>query len=282
MTNGSAVKVCVLLNGETLNRYAANALRRMVEETSAEVSLLVINSGTESVKNESEGGVSLRLKKGLKLWKKHGVWSIIIIKRTVFPPVYAENVHIDNIECFSDACRLRTEPISAEGLGNTLPNSIVEKISSKSDVVIRFGFGIIKGDVLTRPKFGVLSFHHGDIRKYRGRAGGFWAYINEDDTAGVTLQQLNESLDGGKIAVYKSVDITDADTFKEVRNRIHDVSKEMLANAIRKIENNEFKPEKPNELGDLYTERELRHIIKFFSKNTFGLIKSKFGTLKRH
>ena len=36
------------------------------------------------------------------------------------------------------------------------------------DVLIRFAYGIIRGDILDVPRHGVWSFHHGDIERYRG------------------------------------------------------------------------------------------------------------------
>ena len=69
----------------------------------------------------------------------------------------------------------------------------------KLDLIIRNEFNIIKGDILKIPKFGIWSFHHGDNDHYRGGPAGFWEVINREKTTGVTLQQLNNNLDGGLI-----------------------------------------------------------------------------------
>ena len=42
------------------------------------------------------------------------------------------------------------------------------------DFILRFGFNIIRGDILDVPKYGVWSFHHGDETKYRGSPPAFW------------------------------------------------------------------------------------------------------------
>jgi folate-dependent phosphoribosylglycinamide formyltransferase PurN len=276
MPNKDNVRVTVLLNGKLMYKYAAEALERMVEDTSADINLLVINSDRESAK-ENPWKLKLWIDKGIQIWKKHGIWSLIKFKRAFFPPDYAKKVHVDSMQCLSETHRVYTEPISTEGLGNELPDDVVEQISQSSEVVIRFGFGILKGDILTCTKYGVWSFHHADIRKYRGRAGGFWAYINDDDEAGVTLQQLDESLDGGKIAVYNSVDIAEINTMSELRMEIHEISKDMLKKSIKRIENGSFDPQYTNDLGEVYTERKLYDIIKYVRRELTGKFKNFIG-----
>ncbi|GAA3893254.1 hypothetical protein GCM10022276_10550 [Sphingomonas limnosediminicola] len=65
------------------------------------------------------------------------------------------------------------------------------------DVLLRFGFGILTGEILTLPKYGLWSFHHGDPEHYRGAPPGFWEIHNKEPVTGVVLQRLTEKLDGG-------------------------------------------------------------------------------------
>ena len=67
------------------------------------------------------------------------------------------------------------------------------------DFILRFGFNIIRGDVLTAARYGVWSFHHDDEVKYRGGPAGFWEIFNGDPVNGAILQQLTGKLDGGII-----------------------------------------------------------------------------------
>jgi len=71
--------------------------------------------------------------------------------------------------------------------------------SKKLDFLLRFGFNIIRGDILQAAKHGVWSFHHDDERKVRGGPPGFWEFMHRDEYNGVILQQLNEKLDKGFI-----------------------------------------------------------------------------------
>lgn len=65
------------------------------------------------------------------------------------------------------------------------------------DVIIRFGFNILRGEILTAAKHGVWSFHHADHHTIRGGPAGFWEYILGYHTTGAILQQLTEKLDEG-------------------------------------------------------------------------------------
>ena len=67
------------------------------------------------------------------------------------------------------------------------------------DVLLRYEFGIISGDILTLPKYGIWSFHHGDNDINRGGPAGFWEARNKEAYVGATLQKLSDSLDGGDI-----------------------------------------------------------------------------------
>ena len=67
------------------------------------------------------------------------------------------------------------------------------------DVLLRHGFNIIKGDVLSSAKFGIWSFHHADNRVFRGSPAGFWEVYCKAPLTGVTLQILNAELDGGAV-----------------------------------------------------------------------------------
>jgi hypothetical protein len=67
------------------------------------------------------------------------------------------------------------------------------------DFILRFGFNIIRGEILTAARHGVWSFHHDDELKYRGGPAGFWEIYQNDPVSGAILQQLTPKLDGGII-----------------------------------------------------------------------------------
>ncbi len=67
------------------------------------------------------------------------------------------------------------------------------------DFMIRFGFNIVRGDILSSARYGVWSFHHDDLDRYRGSPPGFWEVYFGDPLTGVTLQRLTDKLDSGVV-----------------------------------------------------------------------------------
>ena len=77
------------------------------------------------------------------------------------------------------------------------PSDIETLRDHRLDFILRFAFGIIKGEVLTLPRYGVWSFHHDDLDVYRGPPACFWPLYENDPIQGVTLQRLTEGIDNG-------------------------------------------------------------------------------------
>lgn len=81
--------------------------------------------------------------------------------------------------------------------------------SHQLDFILRFGFNIIRGDILDAAKHGIWSFHHDDEQKYRGGPPGFWEILKKDPVTGAILQRLTDKLDGGIIlrkGFFKTID----------------------------------------------------------------------------
>ncbi|MBI2825162.1 MAG: hypothetical protein HYX69_10790 [Planctomycetia bacterium] len=77
------------------------------------------------------------------------------------------------------------------------------------DVLVRLGFRILRGGILTAARSGVWSFHHGDPDLFRGGPAGAWEVFLGQPTTGSVLQVLNEELDGG-LVLYRSQSSTDS------------------------------------------------------------------------
>ena len=67
------------------------------------------------------------------------------------------------------------------------------------DFILRFGYGIIRGEILQSARYGVWSYHHDDEEKYRGGPPAFWEIYRNDPKTGAILQRLTDALDSGII-----------------------------------------------------------------------------------
>lgn len=96
------------------------------------------------------------------------------------------------------------EAIEVEPLGkkfvHRFPNNALENIRSRNlDVLLRFGFNILQGEILKSARYGVWSYHHGDNEFYRGGPAHFWELCEGSPLSGVILQVLTEDLDDGLV-----------------------------------------------------------------------------------
>jgi hypothetical protein len=137
-------------------------------------------------------------------------WQDVLFRlynRFVFRPDAKKLVDLSELLKGSDV--IQSTPIE-KGISNYLNEDTLNKIRDlKPHFILRFGFGILKGEVLDIPKHGVWSFHHGDEQYYRGAPPGFWEIYNQDVITGAILQRLTSKLDAGYIirkAYYKTVD----------------------------------------------------------------------------
>ena len=107
-----------------------------------------------------------------------------------------------------------------KGISTYFPDDDIVKIKSYDlDFILRFGFDIIRGEVLNSAKYGIWSFHHDDERVVRGGPPGFWEFMRKIPRNGVILQQLTDELDKGLILRRLQFDTT-LHSYKFHLNRI--------------------------------------------------------------
>jgi hypothetical protein len=263
------LSVALLVRGSDVPAWQARAVEAMLAQTDAEVTTIV--TCTEPTGGKDGGlGYYLDRVREFPLWTPVG--AAVRLGET---PAYRRARELADVEGIGDPETLAVEPEPAPDFGNVLPDRAVDVVG-ETDVAIRFGFGILKGEVLDAPRYGVLSFHHGDLREYRGMPCGFWEFLDGEDAAGVTLQRLTETLDGGSIVAYEPVDIADARTWSAVRERLFAVSDDVLVKGIRNV-NGGIDPESPDELGDLYSLPQGGDVLKYVVKEGRGRVRQVIG-----
>lgn len=126
---------------------------------------------------------------------------------------------------------------------------------TRPDCIFRFGFGFIREPVLSLAPKGVISYHHGNIRSYRGQPVAFWELYAGEHEMGVTIQVLSEKLDAGKIVLEKPIAIRTSDTWKSLERRAYDESTSMIHEACLLLDRDDFRPQAvaDTELGRLGT-----------------------------
>lgn len=247
----------VLVDG-TLRRWQVEALERMVNEGSRIETVIVNESGRSSVWYNLRKAPAYLLIAGSRELSIRLFGSYPILQQ----------VPLSDVEVFNDADQVYCEPIPQSDFGQELPKSVVNDHCSNLDFLVRFGFGIIRGRVLDAPEYGVFSYHHGDLREYRGRPAGFWEFMQDADTVGVTLQQLTDVLDGGNVIQIEEFEIGDGDMYQEVLRTAYLGSVNMLSEAVASIHADEFSPIKPSKMGELYTAPGWHTTLRYGWKNS--------------
>ncbi|HEX2295937.1 MAG TPA: hypothetical protein VHN37_11580 [Actinomycetota bacterium] len=102
------------------------------------------------------------------------------------------------------------------------------------DVMLRFGFGIIRGDILETARCGVWSYHHGDNREYRGGPAFFWEMQEGNPVTGTMLQVLGEKLDAGRV-IYRSHSATNFYSLYLSRNSAYWKSADFVVRRLRDV-----------------------------------------------
>lgn len=254
------MNVCLLLEGRHVTEWQADALTHLFAANDVELGSIVYNEREvdATIRETMERAVELR------------EWAVVgILNRLLFgKEARGEHIPIDAVVDRSAATERSVNPEIVDGWKQRIPESCVEQVAAEADIAIRFGFGFLVGPILSALDYGVLSYHHGDLREYRGQPMGFWEFVHGRPTAGITVQQLTETLDGGGIAASKTVPINDLRTWESIRRRLFAESEDMLLTAIRVLEAGTV--EKPESLGDLYSHPKGRPVATFAIKNTTG------------
>ncbi|MFB6187154.1 MAG: formyltransferase family protein [Halobacteriaceae archaeon] len=258
-----STSIAVLLDSYSVQEWQKQSLERLMsnENLNVKIDLVMIN---EQSTNPTHFSQLKSLIFGFSLFKLIILWGRLYTF-IYSPPWYQETTPISELDIFNDAEKYFCKPKPTNGLGNKLPEDAIEALS-RSDIGVRFGFGILKGEALTAPQYGVLSYHHGDLTKYRGRPAGFYEFLQDESTAGVTVQRLNETLDGGEIAAMTEVDISTAKSWGEVKLRLFDCSTDLLWQAIYRCKYEPEQVNNPRKTGKLYTKPSNKQMIVYLIK----------------
>lgn len=269
--------------------WQVRAIERLQDETDVTVTQVVHNAA--DTKSEAESW-NTKTRPGLDeaiqfvdVVRRERAWALVLAERNLGRLLGDDqrlwHRHtVDTVDCLADAEYVPCVPRTENGWSE-LPADVVDRLEEHCDVVIRFGFGLVRGAVLTTPEYGVLSFHPADIRTYRGM-GPPAIFHDGRDRAGATLQRLDESIDGGEIVAYDDVSLEGCETLWDVFDRLVALQITLLTDGITNVRDPTFEPRTvPDEqLGEFYY-RDQRRTMSFagrvLAKNLVGRARRWFG-----
>ena len=180
----ASLRFGIMCNGPVFQQWQANAILEL-KKCGHQPALLVI-----------DGRVAPKPSLFSRLLKKN--WGTVLftsLENRIFKPPAKNPVDLqaELQECETLVCH-----VQQKGFSEYFQPAELEIIRARQlDFILRFGFSIVRGEVLSAARFGIWSFHHDDEMRYRGGPAGFWEIFNGDPVSGVIMQRLTDKLDGG-------------------------------------------------------------------------------------
>jgi hypothetical protein len=190
MSEPKKLRLAFMLNGPSFVRWEYLVFEQLLASKKVEPVLCIVKRGQEEKRESSLFSKISNFKYKYFLWK---LYQKLVGK----VPMLREQPNFQLDDCCSV---LEVEPLNHPKNRESFSEDDLARIKSYSpDIIVRFGFNILQGEILTLPTYGVWSYHHDNPEIIRGGPQGFWEVIFGMETTGLVLQKLNEKLDQGNI-----------------------------------------------------------------------------------
>lgn len=191
--DAAPLRIGVLTRSEAqLQRWQFESLRRLLQRPGVQLALVVVDPRTASDHPPTladTGGV---------LWRNY-YRHYLLPRSTALQPVPSG-------EIFADVARIAPILRRRSKWTEEFANHDVEAIRrERLDLLVRYGFGILRGEILSAAKWGIWSYHLGDPWAYRGGPPCFWEVVHGARHTHCILQRLTPKLDSGIILGRTSV-----------------------------------------------------------------------------
>ena len=105
----------------------------------------------------------------------------------------------------------------------------------KPDLILTMAYGqIIPHELLEIPAYGCLNLHGSILPKYRGAAPIQRAIWNGETETGVTLMEMVDEMDAGKMYAIEKCSISDSDTYSDLKEKIVDCCAKLIREQLPK------------------------------------------------
>lgn len=145
----------------------------------------------------------------------------------------------------------------------------------KPDVIAVFGTSLIRGELLTRGRLGIVNLHGGLSPEYRGADCTFWALYNgEPEKVGCTLHFIDAGIDSGKLIAHVCPEVHEGDDELTLFWRAVRDSAEIYAEVLERFARGETMGEAQPSKGRLYQVRDRgwRHELRLARMLRNGLL----------
>ena len=118
----------------------------------------------------------------------------------------------------------------------------------KPDIILTIAYGqIVPQGLLDIPRFGCLNLHGSLLPKYRGAAPIQYALINNDKVSGMTLMEMIDKMDAGRMYAKENIIIDEDDNCTSLFEKMGDAACRLVTRELPKYLNGELSGEQQDE-----------------------------------
>ena len=126
-----------------------------------------------------------------------------------------------------------------------------------AQLILAWWPSIIKEPILTIPQKGIINFHPSYLPYDRGKDPNFWTLVG-NTPFGVSLQIIDDSIDGGDVIFQKRINKTWMDTGKSLYEKAREAIINLFIDNYTKIKIGDIKPVRQNQdEGSFHYRKEL-------------------------
>ena len=219
------IKVLILTDGRKAKKWIVDIVQFVLDSSRFEIVGVVVNTATNSSKSAFFYRVLRLLDRKVFKAKTNPFQELVL-------PIDSQLIY-------------ETYPFQKQYSDWVDDDCLAFVAQKQPDIILRFGFRILRGSLLGIPKFGVWSLHHGDNKVNRGGPPAFWEVVNQESISGITLQQITEDLDGGKV-IGRAFTKTDLLYFHRNQVTVFETGSRLFQEKLAQLANGTLNVEKPS------------------------------------
>lgn len=213
MDTGARLRFGILCNGAIFREWQARCIENLLAMEGVRPSLLIVDARPPLPPKPLSARIVSVLRFRTNLFS--------LYSRYYVNPRAQASRPVDLSKSLADVPRLSCRVTKRGKFSEYFDQHDVDAIRLHDlDFILRFGFNIIRGEILTAARYGVWSFHHGDEQRYRGAPPSFWEIFQDEPETGAILQRITEVLDGG-VVLRKALFPTVLHSYRANRDAAH-------------------------------------------------------------
>ncbi len=236
------MKICIIAQEEYL--YFSPFLRKVIEKRNNDIKLII------TIGNRGAGNHAKSIKQ--KLIQVYLLWLIMEpfgFLKSIFITIWYNIIRISGLtgakfdkRSIEGAAKKYNIPIIVTKDIHSL--GIIKKINICSpDIIINQSEHIIKEQILTIPKIGIINRHGSLLPNFRGRLASFWTHAKCAPEYGITIHFIDDGIDSGPIILQKRYFFDPCLSYTKILDIIFKESVTLMLKALKMLSKTGFIPQ---------------------------------------